>query len=311
MTHGPVLVTGAGGFVCSEIAVALVAAGFPVVAVDQSFDAPTRARLTDVDLVEGELPDVLTRLADLAPASVIHGAAITAAPEQLGVTRAAHIRRNIEMHTAVLDHARAAGAERFLFLSSMGVFDAGDGPAPGDMFTEGTTPTARCAYCAAKRAGEWLTASAAEAGFATLSLRLGNIVGRHEAARPSRQVLCLVSRMLAAARADGTITVETPHARREWAWLPDLASGIARLIEDLPETGADVLHAGSPPVQSDLDLARAIADRLDGAILRTLPQPHMPIRPPMASGLASVFDTIRWTPMDRVLDQLIPSEGTP
>ncbi len=305
MTGAPILVTGAGGFVCSEIALALSRAGHDVVAVDQHFDAATVARLKTVRRIEGNLPDVFTR-GDLGGVSaVIHGAAITASPERLGISNAAHIRRNMEMLTSALDFARSAGANRFLFLSSMGVFEPHDLPAPGGFFTEATRPTATCTYCAAKQAGELLTTAAADDNFTTFSLRLGNIFGPNEALRETRQHLCLVMRMIAEAQSSGIITVQSPEARREWSWLPDLADTIVRLVQDLPVAGPRVLHAGRPPVVADLTLARAIAGRLSGTTIR-LASPPDAIRPPMASGAPSVFDTTQWTPIETALDALIP-----
>ena len=311
MTKSLVLVTGAGGFVCSEICAALVRAGHAVVGVDRVFDAPTRARLGGVRMVEGTVTEVLADISDITPAAVIHGAAITASPERLDLTHAGHIRRNVEMHTATLDWARNAGAGQFLFLSSMGVFEPNDAPAQGGCFTEATVPTATCTYSAAKQAGELLTASAAEPGFATLSLRLGNIFGPHEAVRDTRQILCLVSRMIAQARETRVITVDTPEARREWSWLPDLADKIAVLIGEFPDTAPSVRHAGTPPPQTDLAVARAIADRMRNTSLRLVSPPHMTIRPPMASEHPDHFGCSDWTPMDKALEHLISSGDSP
>ncbi|QXT40270.1 NAD-dependent epimerase/dehydratase family protein [Gymnodinialimonas ceratoperidinii] len=311
MSDGPILVTGAGGFVCSEVALALHRAGHDVVALDQRFDAATTERLRALNRIEGDLPEALARGPETV-AAVIHGAAITASPERLGLSQAGHIRRNTDLLTATLDHTRSTGAKRFLFVSSMGVFEPDDSPTPGGKVTEATRPTATCAYCAAKHAGELLTHAAAEPGFETASLRLGNIVGPHEAVRETRQHLCLVNRMIAEARASGVITVQTPDALREWAWLPDQADGIARLLtSDDFSTHAAVLHAGSPPALSDLDLARAIAERVPGTTVRLAQPPHAAIRPPMASDHDSALNRTHWTPMDAALDQLIPMEATP
>lgn len=305
MTSAPILVTGAGGFVCSEVALVLHRAGHDVVAVDQTFDAATLVRLKGITLVEGALADSLSGLGPCS--SVIHGAAITASPERLGITRAAHIRRNMDLLTATLDFARAAGASQFLFISSMGVFEPDDAPTPNGRFTEATEPTATCTYCAAKHAGELLTRSAAEEGFATLSLRLGNIFGPHEAVRETRQNLCLVSRMLTEARDSGVITAQTPDAMREWSWLPDLAVAIAGLLDAPWDT--PMIHAGTPPVIGDLALARAIADRVPGTTIRLANPPHTAIRPPMASDHASVFDHVQWTDMEAALDIMMPLEA--
>ncbi|GAB5447528.1 NAD-dependent epimerase/dehydratase family protein [Gymnodinialimonas sp.] len=306
MTGAPILVTGAGGFVCSEIALALQRSGCDVVATDKAFDAATSERLAAMKRIEGDLLDVLPR----APgpfSAVIHGAAITASPERLGISQAAHIRRNMDLLTATLDHARKAGATRFLFISSMGVFEPVDTPVKDGTFTEATIPTANCTYCAAKHAGELLTTAAAEDGFATQSLRLGNIFGPYEAVRETRQFLCLVSRMIAEARASRVITVQTPVAMREWAWLPDLADAIAELVTSASWDGPSVLHAGSPPVTSDLSLARAVADRLPGTTLRLASPPQTSTRPPMASDHPALAH-VQWTAMDKALDTLIAAE---
>lgn len=311
MTDGAVLLTGAGGFVCSEIALALHQAGCEVLAVDQAFDAATAARLVGIRQIEGPLNEVLAGRTLGAVSAVIHGAAITASPERLGVSHATHIRRNMDMLTAALEFAVDAGASRFLFVSSMGVFGPHDDPVNNGRLTEATQPTATCTYCAAKSAGELLTTSAAQEGFTTLSVRLGNIFGEHEALRESRQHLCLVSRMLTEARASGVITVQTPAAIREWSWLPDLAREITRLIHQFPTTGPRVLHAGNPPVITDIDLAQAIATRLHGTTIRLESQSFDPIRPPMGSGVSSVFDKTKWTPMETALDEMMQVAVTP
>ncbi|QBX99959.1 NAD(P)-dependent oxidoreductase [Rhodophyticola sp. CCM32] len=311
MRDKPVLVTGAGGFVCSEIALALHHAGRNVLAVDQWFDAPTRARLGPLRRIEAPLPEVLAGLKGAAFSAVIHGAAITAPPARLLISRAAHIRQNVELLTGALDFARGAGATDFLFLSSMGVFGPGDRPVPDGRFTEVTCPSASCAYATAKRAGEDLTAAAAETGFATLSLRLGNIFGPHEVVRETRQTLCLVARMLAEARGSRVITTQTPEALREWSWLPDLAEAIAGLMGDFPKDGPPVLHAGTPPVQSDLETARAIAARVPGTLIRLAPPPHPALRQPMGSNHPTLFNRAHWTPMAAALDSLIPQVAMP
>ncbi|WP_341862595.1 NAD(P)-dependent oxidoreductase [Gymnodinialimonas sp. 57CJ19] len=308
MSNGAILVTGAGGFVCSEIVLALHRAGRKVIAVDQAFDAATRARLAGVEMVEGALSDG-TLAAVTAPLfAVIHGAAITASPERLGVSNAAHVRRNMDVLTATLDFARNAGAERFLFISSMGVFNPDDTPVTDGLITEATRPTATCTYCAAKHAGELLVQAARDDNFTTLSLRLGNITGPYEAVRETRQHLCLVARMVAEAKADGVITVQTPDALREWSWLPDLAGAIAGLITDTPWDGPTVIHTGTPPTISDLDLARAVADRILGTTIRLASPPHAQIRPPMGSKAAALRG-VNWTTMEGVLDNLIPVEA--
>lgn len=303
MSGGAVLVTGAGGFVCSEFALALARAGHEVVATDRRFDAATRGRLADMRRVEAPLAEALTGIGPVA--AVVHGAALTAEPERLGLTAAGHLARNVGMLTATLDAAREAGAGRFVFLSSMGVFAPDDGSARDGRVTEAISPTGICPYAAAKRAGEIVTTAAADARMATLSLRLGNIAGPHEAVRESRQHLCLLGRMLAEARADGRITVRTPDALRDWSWLPDLADGIAALVGAERWEGPALRHAGTPPSITDLALAQAIAARIPGVTVEPSPPPHPALRPPMGSGWPGALSAIRWTRPEAMIDALL------
>ncbi|MEM8588536.1 MAG: NAD(P)-dependent oxidoreductase [Pseudomonadota bacterium] len=308
MSDLPILVTGAGGFVCSEVAATLAKAGRHVIATDRHFDARTVARLRGVERIEGPLTEMFVGMSGRCLSAVIHGAATTASPEALGISRAAHLRGNIDPLALALDFARSAGAGKFLFISSMGVFVPDDGPAPGGRFTEATVPTANCAYCAAKRAGEILTEAAAEPGFETLSLRLGNTCGPEEASRPTRQILSRLRRMIDGAEGRGVIELTSPEAHREWAWLPDLARGIAALLE-APFGPRPVLHAGSPPSIRDLDLARAVAERRPGTDIR-IASPEEPTRPPMGTDADDgPFATLDWTPIAQILDRLIPAEA--
>lgn len=308
MSDFPILITGAGGFVCSEIAATFAKAGQSVIATDRDFDARTANRLERVERIEGPLSEVLAGLSGRRLSTVIHGAATTADPWALGISRAAHLRGNMEPLTLTLDAARAAGVEKFLFLSSMGVFAPDDGPARDGRLTEATVPTADCAYCAAKRAGEIVTEAAAENGFETISLRLGNICGPDETSRPTRHILSRLRRMIDAAEGSGVIELTSPKAVREWAWLPDLARGIAALLA-APFGSRPVLHAGAPLAIRDLDLARAVAERRPGTDIR-IASPEEPTRPPMGTDVdEGPFATLDWTPIPQILDRLIPAEA--
>ena len=307
MSAPAVLITGAGGFVCAEFALAFADAGWSVIALDREFDPLSAERLAGVERIAGPLPQVFEALGDRPIDAVIHGAAITAPPDALGMSRADHLAANIEPLTATLAMARQCRVRTFLFLSSMGVFAPEDGPAPAGLVTEDAIPTADFSYCVAKRTGEMITTAAREPGFQTLSLRLGNICGPGERARASRPYVSRLRGMTLDAEAGGGIAVSTPEALRDWAWLPDLANGIPRLVRDgLGE--APVLHAGTPPAIKDLDLASAIAARRPGLAIKTARPPHEHVRPPMGSRLQSPFSSIEWTSVEAILDRLVPAE---
>lgn len=295
-----ILVTGAGGFVGAQMAQDLSGLGFDVVVTDQAFDHATLARLSHLRRVEAPLALAMQQLSDLAPLCVVHAAAITAGPTEAGLTPAAHVRTNVELLTQCLDWARTQGAARFVFLSSTGVFTATDA---SDRLTELTPATGHEPYAAAKRAGEIITQGAAEPGFATLSLRLGNLFGPHEVPRPTRPSVSLLTRMVREARA-GTIRVTNPAARREWTWAPDLGRALAALLQGFPSTQTPVLHCGNTDAWTDLALAQAIAGLLPGTRIEVKANP-VPTKPPMGSAVRSALSDFAWTPLQRALAALL------
>ena len=295
-----VLVTGAGGFIGSQIALELARAGFDVAATDQTFDTPTSARLANLRRIEASLDIALPDIAGLHPFAVVHGAAITAAPVSLGMSAARHLRRNMDMLTLCLDWARHDGASRFLFLSSTGVFC----PEDGDLsLTEQSPASARGPYSAAKKAGEIVTQGAAEDGFATISLRLGNLFGPHEAPRLTRPFIGLMARMVAGARA-GVIPVESPDVMRDWTWLPDIGRAIAALLDDFPPGDTPILHCGNTQAWSDLDLAKAIAGHFPDARI-AIAEGSAQSKAPMGRAVTSVLTTFDWTPLPQALAEML------
>ena len=295
-----ILVTGAGGFVCSQVALDLAESGFEVVVTDQVFDDATLFRLSGFRRVEAPLATALAQLADLKPFSVVHGAAITADPAETGLTSAGHVRANVDLLTLCLDWARTREATRFVFLSSTGVFAAQDG---SDRLTELTAATGAGPYAAAKRAGEIITQGAAEPGFATLSIRLGNLFGPHEVPRPTRPFVSLLRRMVREARA-GTIRLTNPQARREWTWAPDLGRALAALLHDFPSAQTPVLHCGNTKAWTDFALAEAIVGLLPGTRIEVEADPA-PTKAPMGSAVRSALTDFAWTPLDRALAALL------
>lgn len=305
MTRQMVVITGAGGFVCSQIAVELAGAGYEVIGLDRVFDDEAATRLRGVHQVTGALEETLRDLGEIRPFAVVHGAAVTASPEYLGMSAARHVRTNMDMLTGCLDWSRRSGAQRFIFLSSSGVFSPHDGTAA---VSETSPATAHGPYAAAKRAGEIVTKGAADGAFATLSVRLSNLFGAYEASRPSRPGLSLVARMMAAAKTEGVIEVDNPKARRDWTWLPDIGRALSDLLASPPGDEIGVLHCGSGEVLTDLGLAELIARDIPGTRIAVSQSPASEAKPPMTSSVTSCLNRFRWTPVRQALSGLLRSE---
>lgn len=295
-----VLVTGAGGFVGSALAAGFSALGWRVTALDRTFDAPTSERLHGCTLVTAALGDASP--GDLPPATVVvHAAAITTSAGDLGWTPAAHVAANMRPLVAILEYAARTRPAAFVFLSSSGVFAAGDG---GDVLTDVDTPTGDSPYAAAKRAGELLTPAALQGVTAAHVIRLGYLFGPHETARPTRARPSIVARWLAAARDGQPLLVPADDPLRDWTFTPDLAPALARLIA-CPPAGR-VVHLCSPFMRTDSVMAARIAAHVPGAVCAAAPAVG-PSKPPMrASDLASLG--LQWTAPEAALAQLVTTE---
>lgn len=297
-----VLITGAGGFVGSHMAEGFLAMGDRVIALDNHFDAATRQRLHMAELVEASLvegvlaPSVLIDL-------VVHGAAITTPPEEVGLSDEQHVATNIALLDAALAIAASHGAANFVFLSSSGVFSIEDGDG---VHLESTTPTATMPYALAKRAGEDATRAANCASLRTLSVRLGPIYGPHEVTRSTRRVVSQIRRWLDLIAADEAIVVEMPVEFRDWTFAPDLPIALDALLRQEPAmTG--VVHLTSANIVSNIDLAHLVASVAPSVKLQVEPSGEAP-RLPMRSDRVDLATLHAWTPLAQGIAQIYSAE---
>jgi len=296
-----VLITGAGGFVGSALAEGFAALGWRVTAVDRDFDDATRGRLAGCQLVTAELGDTMPDDLPAVP-RVIHAAAITTDPAELHWTPTAHVAANLRPLLAMLEYAARTRPAAFVFLSSSGVFAAGDGHG---VLTDADQPTACSPYAAAKRAGELLTVAALAGVAAAHVVRLGYLYGPHEAARPSRARPSLVAHWLAAARDGRPLRVAAADPTRDWTFTPDLAPALARVMAHRPAERP--LHLCGPHMVNDSAMAARIAALVPGAVCAVEPATR-PTKPPMQPSDLSHLGDLRWTTPDAALAQLVAAE---
>lgn len=167
---GPVLVTGAGGFIGGRLSERLVDQGLRVRALVRSADQAARLAARGSEPVWGDLtrPDDLPA-AVRGCAVVFHCAAWMGQPWSWEAARAT----NVEGTRFLVEASLRAGASRFVHVSSIAVY----GPTTADPIDEQTPLWPLGPYRATKIGAEAEVAAAQRRGLRTVILRPGQVFG--------------------------------------------------------------------------------------------------------------------------------------
>jgi nucleoside-diphosphate-sugar epimerase len=205
--------------------------------------------------------------------AVVHGAAVTAGPEDTGQSPEKNFRTNLEPTLAALEWAAAHGARRFVFLSSSAVFrETPPGPV---VETMAASPLGL--YAVAKQAAENLIETLRMVyGRDAVVVRLGHIYGPGERSRPTRPRMSLIGRMVQTALETGHLVVYRDDPTRDWTFAPDVGRAIGRLLVK-PVLAHHLYHVASGQTLTPMETATVIqslvpAVRLD---LRDGTDPNM------------------------------------
>jgi len=302
--RGPVLVTGAGGFVGSWLLPELVRAGCEVVATLRPGEpaGPTRASWQTCELTD---PEAIRELvADVRPGSVIHLAA-QAVPREATRSPLQALRTN---YLAVSHLARALRdvrpAPRLLFVSTGEVY--GRRPADTPPLREGAAAAPENVYGATKLASEQLLAVEAERhGLDVVRVRPFNHTGP---GRPQRYAESSFARQIAlaeAGRAKPCVRVGNLSAIRDFSDVRDVVRAYVLLVER-GESGQlyNVCSGQGRTIESILELlverARIPIDvQRDDARYEPTPADRVAL-----VGDASELRARGWTPTRRLEDTL-------
>lgn len=274
------IVTGAAGFIGSNLVDRLLADGHHVVGIDnlstgdprnleQAFgvdrEIPGRFTLLRCDVQSPELKDVV---AEVDPDVIFHLAAQI--DVRVSVHDAQHDARNNVLGTINLCEAsRHAGVRRVVYAASGGSRYGAPTSLPVD---ESTQIGPLSPYAVAKVAGElYLNAYAGMYGLAPISLALANVYGPRQNPHGEAGVIAIFSNAMATGRnvtvyGDGTST-------RDYVYVDDVVDAFVRAGEaSLATTGT--FNIGTGKQTSVTQVHRRIAAVLDGAS----PPRHAPAR---------------------------------
>lgn len=255
MSRQRVLITGAGGFVCSAVMRVLLDKGWHVTAVDRTFDDMLVHQLNlrwpeQVTFVQADSND----LPDVEADALVHGAAITASAEELGQTAEANFRANLDPLLSVTEWADSHHVKRSLFISSSAVYSATEaGPVTE---TKPTSPIGL--YAVAKQTTEaYIATLHEEFGRDVATIRLSNVYGIDEKPRTTRPRVSLVGRMIQEAVQTGVVTAYRDDPARDWTFALDIGRGIDALLTQ-PTLQHSLYNVASEQVYSPLEVALVI-----------------------------------------------------
>jgi UDP-glucuronate 4-epimerase len=254
---GPVIVTGAAGFIGMHVAERLLDRGETVVGVDvfnayydprlkearaARLEGRAGFRMVRADIAEHEAMRAL--VADSGADRVVHLAA------QAGVRYSlenpfAYERSNLAGHLSILEACRHAGVEHLVYASSSSVY--GDRPLEGHGFREDDpTVSPVSLYAATKRSCELLSQSYARLyGFPQSGLRFFTVYGPW--GRPDMAYYSFTRRIV---RGEPIEVYGEGRMARDFTYIDDIVDGVLGVLDHPPAQGAhEVYNIGdSQPV---------------------------------------------------------------
>ncbi len=256
-----VLVTGAAGFIGSQLVERLLARGDEVVGLD-NFDPFYPRAIKERNLVAARAAptytfhelDLLDRTAIAALLSretaVVHLAAKAGVRPSLE-DPAGYVRANVAGTQALLDAAGDAGATRIIFGSSSSVY-GDDTPAPFREDAPAVHPISP--YAATKRAGELLLESLApHRGLRVAALRFFTVYGPRQ--RPDLAIHKFTARL---ARDEAITMFGEGSEARDYTYIDDIVTGVVAALDwtATAPVGVEVFNLGG---NEAVELRRMIA----------------------------------------------------
>ena len=311
-----VLVTGGAGYIGSHAVLALRAAGYAPVVLDDLSTGRRALVPQDVPLVSGDVGDgalVADTLRRHGCRAVLHFAGSIVVPESVAEPLA-YYRNNTANSIALLRACLDVGIDAFIFSSTAAVY----GETRAERLSEAVTPAPTNPYARSKLMTEWALADADRAhGLPHVVLRYFNVAGADpdgRAGQVSPVATHLIKRACMAALGEleridvfGT-DYDTPDGTgvRDYIHVSDLAEAHVAALRYLLDGGASTTcncgYGRGYSVTEVLD----VVDRIAGApVARRVGPRRAGDVARLVADVARIRATMAWTPRHDNLDDIV------
>ncbi|HEX7973572.1 MAG TPA: NAD-dependent epimerase/dehydratase family protein [Anaerolineales bacterium] len=249
------LITGAAGFLGSNLANFMTREGHQVRGLDDLSTGNPQSLSPDVLFTRGDVndrPKLWTLLQDVD--CVYHLAARVAVPESILYPRE-YNATNVGGTVSLMEAMRDVGVRRVVFISSGAVYgDQGMQP-----LNETATPNPRSPYAVSKLAAEYYVRSIGDLwGIETVSLRVFNAYGPGQHLPPSHPPV--IPNYLRQALRSGTLVMHGDGGQtRDYVYVDDVVSAMISAAT-APGISHQVINVGSGTETSVIDLVRVVME---------------------------------------------------
>ena len=234
-----VLITGATGFVGAHATAVAVAAGHDVVALHHgpgdgrllaaiARNSSALASFVQADVCDATAIDRIVR--DYAPTHMLHAAAITPSPAQeTGEPRRVVATNELGTLNLLVAAARHS-VQRFVLVSSTGVYTGLDGSRELDEESPLCDPCGL--YAVTKLGAERLSRWARQTLQLDASIvRLGSVYGQFERPTPSRSRMSWIYQAISLGHSGTEVRCNAPDAKRDWIHGDDVGAALMAVLQ--------------------------------------------------------------------------------
>jgi UDP-glucose 4-epimerase len=248
-----ILVTGGAGFIGSHLVDALLAAEQEPVVLDNLVNGDRENLPSGIKLVEMDIADagVVEAITELKPEVVIHAAAQVSVAVSMQDPHL-DLAVNVEGTANVIEGAKAAGARRFVFVSSGGgVYGESDGA------DEATLPRPKSYYSAHKYLGERYVELS---GLSYANARLANVYGTRQRSDLEGGVVAIFIERLR--RGQPVLINGTGEQRRDLIYAADVVDSLLTMARSDRD---GTWNVGTGVSTSILEILRALESEIGPA----------------------------------------------